>query len=59
MQSGPSCSLDSIVRIWRLPVVLEAYVLGYMAAARKVDRAASQAFIPYAWVAFAGLLNAE
>jgi translocator protein len=41
-------------------VVLEAYVLGYMAAARKVGRAASQAFIPYAaWVAFAGLLNAE
>jgi len=40
-------------------VVLEAYVLGYIAAARKVDRAASQAFIPYAWVAFAGLLNAE
>jgi tryptophan-rich sensory protein len=40
-------------------VVLEAYVLGYMAAVRKLDRAASQAFIPYAWVAFAGLLNAE
>ena len=41
-------------------VMLEAYVLGYMAAARKVDRAAAQAFIPYAaWVAFAGLLNAE
>ena len=35
-------------------------MLGYIAAARNVDRAASQAFIPYAeWVALAGLLNAE
>jgi translocator protein len=41
-------------------VVLEALVLGYIAAARNVDRDASQAFIPYAaWVAFAGWLNAE
>jgi benzodiazapine receptor len=41
-------------------LMLEAFVLGYIAAARSVDRAASNAFIPYAaWVAFAGLLNAE
>ena len=41
-------------------LMLEAFVLGYIAAARNVDRAASQAFIPYAgWVVFAGLLNAE
>ena len=41
-------------------VMLEAFLLGYISAARNVDRAASQAFIPYAaWVAFAGLLNAE
>ena len=41
-------------------LMLEAFVLGCIAAARNVDRAASQAFIPYAgWVAFAGLLNAE
>ncbi len=29
-------------------LILEAFVLGYIAAARDVDRAASQAFIPYA-----------
>jgi len=41
-------------------LILEAFVLGYIAAARDVDRAAAQAFIPYAaWLAFAGLLNAE
>jgi benzodiazapine receptor len=41
-------------------LMLEAFILGYIAAARDVDRAASQALIPYAaWVAFAGLLNAE
>jgi benzodiazapine receptor len=41
-------------------LMLEAFVLGCIAAARNVDRAASQAFIPYAgWVVFAGLLNAE
>ena len=41
-------------------LMLEAFVLGYIAAARNVDRAASQAFVPYAvWVASAGLLNAE
>jgi benzodiazapine receptor len=47
--------------IWRLPdlLMLAIFVLGCIAAARNVDRAASQAFIPYAgWVAFAGLLNA-
>jgi benzodiazapine receptor len=41
-------------------LMLEAFILGYIAAARNVDRAASQAFVPYAvWVAFAGVLNAE
>lgn len=41
-------------------LILEGFVLGYIAAARDVDRAAAQAFIPYAaWLAFAGLLNAE
>jgi tryptophan-rich sensory protein len=40
--------------------MLAVFVLGYIAAARNVDGAASQAFIPRAgWVAFAGLLNAE
>jgi translocator protein len=39
---------------------LEAMIISYIAAARKVDRAAASAFIPYAtWVAFAGILNAE
>jgi len=41
-------------------VALEGSILGYIAAARKVDRAAGNAFIPYAaWVAFATVLNAE
>jgi len=41
-------------------LMLEAFVLGYIAAARGVDRPASQAFVPYAaWIAFAGVLNAE
>jgi translocator protein len=41
-------------------VALERIVLSYIAAARKVDRAAAAMFIPYAaWVAFASVLNAE
>jgi len=41
-------------------VALERIVLSYIAAARKVDQAAAGLFIPYAaWVAFAGVLNAE
>jgi tryptophan-rich sensory protein len=41
-------------------VALEAMIISYIAAARKIDRAAATAFIPYAtWVAFAGVLNAE
>jgi len=41
-------------------IALEASVLSYISAARKVDRAAADAFIPYAaWVAFAAVLNAE
>jgi len=41
-------------------LTLEGSILGYIAAARKVDRAAGNAFIPYAaWVAFATVLNAE
>jgi benzodiazapine receptor len=39
---------------------LEGSIISYIAAARKVDRAASNAFIPYAaWVAYAAVLNAE
>jgi translocator protein len=41
-------------------LALEGTILSYISAARKVDRAASNAFIPYAaWVAFATVLNAE
>jgi translocator protein len=41
-------------------VALEGTITSYIAAARKVDRAAANAFIPYAaWVAFATVLNAE
>lgn len=41
-------------------VALEGTIMSYMSAARKVDRAAANAFIPYAaWVAFATVLNAE
>jgi translocator protein len=41
-------------------VALERIVLSYISAARKVDGLAAGMFIPYAaWVAFAGVLNAE
>jgi len=41
-------------------IALEGSILSYMKAARRVDRAAANAFIPYAaWVAFAAVLNAE
>ena len=41
-------------------IALEGTILSYITAARKVDRAAANAFIPYAaWVAFATVLNAE
>jgi translocator protein len=41
-------------------IALEGMIISYMTAARKVDRAAANAFIPYAaWVAFATVLNAE
>jgi benzodiazapine receptor len=41
-------------------LALEGTILSYIVAARKVDRAAANAFIPYAaWVAFATVLNAE
>ena len=39
---------------------LEASIIGYIAAAHKVDRTTAYAFVPYAtWVAFATVLNAE
>jgi len=39
---------------------LEGMIFSYIKAARKVDRAAANAFIPYAaWVAFAAVLNSE
>ena len=41
-------------------LALEGMIGSYITAARKVDRAAANAFIPYgAWVAFATVLNAE
>jgi tryptophan-rich sensory protein len=41
-------------------LALEGSILSYIVASRKVDRAASNAFIPYAaWVAYATVLNAE
>jgi len=41
-------------------IALEGMILSYIMAARKVDRAAANAFIPYAaWVAFAAVLNSE
>jgi translocator protein len=41
-------------------IALEGLIFSYIKAARKVDRAAANAFIPYAaWVAFAAVLNAE
>jgi translocator protein len=41
-------------------LALEGSIFSYIKAAYKVDSAAANAFIPYgAWVAFAGVLNAE
>ncbi|MGA9448338.1 MAG: TspO/MBR family protein [Candidatus Sulfotelmatobacter sp.] len=41
-------------------IALEGMIFSYIKAARKVDRAAAGAFIPYAaWVAYAALLNSE
>jgi tryptophan-rich sensory protein len=41
-------------------IALEGMIFSYIKAARKVDRAAGNAFIPYAaWVAFAAVLNSE
>ena len=41
-------------------IALEGMIVSYIVAARKVDRAAANAFIPYAaWVAFAAALNSE
>jgi translocator protein len=41
-------------------VALEGMIFAYIKAARKVDRGAANAFIPYAaWVAFAAVLNSE
>jgi translocator protein len=41
-------------------IALESLIFSYIKAARKVDHAAANAFIPYAaWVAFAAVLNAE
>jgi tryptophan-rich sensory protein len=41
-------------------VALEGTILSYINVARKVDRAAAGAFVPYAaWVAFTTVLNAE
>jgi benzodiazapine receptor len=41
-------------------LALESQVISYILTARKVDRAAANAFIPYgAWLAYTTLLNAE
>jgi benzodiazapine receptor len=41
-------------------LALEGAIVSYISAARKVDRGAANAFIPYAaWIAFAAVLNAE
>jgi translocator protein len=41
-------------------IALEGMIFSYMKAARKVDRAAANAFIPYAaWVAFSAVLDSE
>jgi tryptophan-rich sensory protein len=41
-------------------IALEGTIISYITAARKVDRAAANAFIPYAaWVAYAAALNSE
>jgi translocator protein len=41
-------------------IAIEQEIISYIKTARKVDRAAANAFIPYAaWVAFATVLNAE
>ena len=41
-------------------IALEGLIVSYIAAAKKVDRVAAGAFLPYAaWVAFATVLNAE
>ncbi|MGA8441253.1 MAG: TspO/MBR family protein [Candidatus Sulfotelmatobacter sp.] len=41
-------------------IALEGMIFAYIKAARKVDRAAADVFLPYAaWVAFAAVLNSE
>ncbi len=41
-------------------LVLEGAIIAYIVTSEKVDRTAALCFVPYAaWVAFAGLLNAE
>jgi tryptophan-rich sensory protein len=52
-QHSPALALADIF-------ALEGSIIGYIAAAHKVDRGAAYAFVPYAaWVAFATVLNAE
>jgi translocator protein len=52
-QKRPTLALADVL-------ALEGNIFSYIVAARKVDRAASNAFIPYAaWVAYATVLNAE
>jgi len=52
-QKHPMAALGDVV-------ALERIVISYIAASRKVDRAAAAMFVPYAaWVAFAAVLNAE
>ena len=52
-QKRPTLALADVL-------ALEGTVISYISAARKVDRSAANAFIPYAfWVAFATVLNAE
>jgi len=52
-EPGPTLALADVI-------ALEGMIFSYIRAARKVDRAAANAFIPYAaWVAFVAVLNSE
>ena len=52
-EPGPTLALADVI-------ALEGMIFSYIRAARKVDRAAANAFIPYAaLVAFVAVLNSE
>jgi tryptophan-rich sensory protein len=61
MRAGRSSSRGSSSKLALVDkLALEETIVSYISAARKVDRVAADAFIPYAaWFAFATILNAE